>query len=181
MDREGTSRSVFDDQDDKNEFFTKLHHFELQRAMNETNNTLNERLEHLATEVCQYEARRRDNPDAKLDAQMDCIEDMLTKRKPSSFYSSSRRRSSGLPSKRLSGASTPRCRKREHVDREDYQALNPFHGNGLQGRFLERDRRQHDAQEHQDAFHRQMRQEEEWHRKQEERHCQDEDREPHGQ
>lgn len=67
MARKGTSRSVFDDQEDANKFSTKLHHFKLQQAMTDANNTFNERIEHLATDMRQSEARTRDYLDAKLD------------------------------------------------------------------------------------------------------------------
>lgn len=59
MDREGTSHLVFDKQEDVHDFVTKSRHFSLQRAMNDTNTILNERMDSLVADMHQAAARTR--------------------------------------------------------------------------------------------------------------------------
>lgn len=81
MDRERTSTSplVFDDQEDVNNYVTKLHHFVLQQAMNDAHKALNEIIGNLITDMRQSKARMRDYLDTKLDAPMDRLQDMFDK------------------------------------------------------------------------------------------------------
>lgn len=51
MDREGTSRLVYDNQDDAHDYISKTHHFVLKQAMNDVNSILHERIDDLAIDM----------------------------------------------------------------------------------------------------------------------------------
>ena len=66
MDRQGISSPVFDNNDDANNYITKMSIFGLQHEMQGAKSTLRERLDNLAIDIHHSEARKRDYIDTKL-------------------------------------------------------------------------------------------------------------------
>ena len=87
MDSQVTSSPVFDDQD-TNDYVTKLHHFGFQRVMNDANDASNARNENLANSIRQSKAWNRDYLNAKMATQMDELRTMIASRKSSSSSTS---------------------------------------------------------------------------------------------
>ena len=71
MDRPSTSNPIFDEQDEPNDYITKLKLFGTQRALHQENEALGDRIDQLATDPRQSEPRTQDYLDAKLTTQME--------------------------------------------------------------------------------------------------------------
>ena len=111
MDRQGISSPVFHDNDDANNYITKMPIFGLQRAMRG--------IERLTADIHQREARTRDYIDTKLAEQRDQVRDMLANYKsPYPSSSSRRRRSSRKSSERPHDESTMRHHHHLRDDRK---------------------------------------------------------------
>jgi hypothetical protein len=89
-----SSNPLFDEQDAPNDYVTKLQLFGIQRALHQENEALGDRIEQLATDLRQSEARTRDYLDAKLSSQMEEFCAMMVNRAFSTSSSSRRRHSS---------------------------------------------------------------------------------------
>ena len=109
MARQSTTSSVFDDYIDMNIY-------------------IDQKLERLATDIHQSEARKRDYFNNKLDAHMEQLRHVLANYKSSSPSSSSRRRrSSRTSSERPSDASTSRPRPHLRDDRHNNHHARDLH------------------------------------------------------
>ena len=88
MDRPSSSANpLFEEQDGQRDYVTKNHFFIAQRALHKESEALGDRIEQLATNLQQSEARQRDYLDAKLSKQMDEFHNMLVSRASSSTSS----------------------------------------------------------------------------------------------
>jgi hypothetical protein len=81
MDRSSSSANpLFEEQDGERDYVTKNHFFVAQHALHQESEALGERLEQLATDLRQSEARNRDYLDAKLTTQMEEFRNMIVSR-----------------------------------------------------------------------------------------------------
>jgi hypothetical protein len=129
MDRQSISSPVFDDNDGANNYVTKAHTVELQRQMQGAQSTLRERIENIATDIRNAEARKRDYIDNKVDELKDQLRDMLADYKsPFPSSSSRRRRSSQTSSERPSDASA--IRPRPHLRGDNHHVRDPHRHEG---------------------------------------------------
>jgi hypothetical protein len=129
-----------DEKDEPNDYVTKVQLSGIQRALHQENEALADRIEQLATDLRQSEARTRDYLDAKLSTQMEEFRAMMVNRASSTSYSSRRRHSSRHPLDTPSDASLPCPHSHLRDDHQDNQASqNPIHGNGLQDCLRERE------------------------------------------
>ena len=78
MDRPSSSANpLFEEQGDDRDYVTKSHLFIAQRALHQESEALGERLEQLATNLRQSEARNRNYIDAKFTTQMEELCNMI--------------------------------------------------------------------------------------------------------
>ena len=71
MDRSSIHNPAFEEQeDDAATYVTKLQFFGAQKAMHQSHDVLNNRIEQLAIDVCESEVQTRDYLDTKLSSQM---------------------------------------------------------------------------------------------------------------
>ena len=111
MDRSNIHNPTFEEQeDDETTFITKMQFFGAQKAMRQSHDALNDRIEHLATDVRESEVRTRDYLDTKLSSQMEEIRALMVKRASCTSTSSRRRDSSRHSLEYSSGESPPRAR-----------------------------------------------------------------------
>ena len=146
MDRPSTSTNrLFLEQDnDPNNYVTKLHLFGMQRALHEEQLEMCDRIDNLATDLRLSEQRTRDYFDNKLDkhkhendARMDEIHALLVNRYSTTSSYSRRSRSSRHSDDTISGSSTPTSNTLCRAARQDREAnRNPLHGTDSQEQLL---------------------------------------------
>ena len=137
MDRPSTSTNpLFLEQDnDSNNYVTKLHLFGTQQALHEEQLAMSDRIDNLATDLRLSEQRTRDYFDNKLDehkhandARMDEIRALLVNRSSTTSSYSRRSRSSRHSDDTISGSSTPTSNTLRRAARQDRQRnRNPLH------------------------------------------------------
>ena len=88
MDRPTTSvNPLFEGQDEEHNYVIKNHLFVAQRALHQESEALGDRIEQLATDLRQSEARNRDYIDAKFTTQMEEFRNMIVRRASSTTSS----------------------------------------------------------------------------------------------
>lgn len=112
--------------------------------MNDANIILNERIENLFVDMRQSNVRMRDHLAAKMDVQMDRIQETLNNRKSSS---SSRWNSSASTSGIPSGASTTALDTTTIMKNKSINGRHNLSGNGLRNRILDREHRERQAKD----------------------------------
>lgn len=106
MDRTTMLNPAFEEQDDdKNNYVTKLHFFGAQRGMHQAQDAMNDRIEQLATDLRKSGMHTRDYLDDKLSSQMEEIRALMVTR--ASSTSTSRRRHSSRHSDEYSSDASP--------------------------------------------------------------------------